>query len=93
MIGRTLMSENLSIDDVPVPAEARHDPGYAVRVGQHVAHRHLVEPRIPEGDDGCTACAVASLVVVVVDEYHGIAIGHETPPLPPVSAREESKYL
>lgn len=49
-----------------VPAEARHHPGYSVRVGQHVGNSHLVEPGVPEGNDGRTTSAVASLVVVVI---------------------------
>ena len=75
----------LSIDKVAVPAEAGHHPGHSVGVSQHVGHGHLVDPGIPEGSDGGTARPMAPLVVVVVDEDQGIAIGHETPSLSPGS--------
>lgn len=71
-----------------VPAEARHHPGETVRVGQHVADSHLVKPGVPEGNDGGAASTVASLVVVVVDEDEGIAVGHEAPALSPGPARK-----
>lgn len=80
----------LSIHNVAVPAEARHHPGYSVRVGQHVANGHLVEPGVPEGNNGCTTSTVASLVVMVVDEDESIAIGHETPSLSPVPGHKNT---
>lgn len=76
-----------------VPAEARHHPGYTVRVGQHVADSHLVEPGVPEGNDGCTTSTVASLVVVVVNEDESTAVGHETPSLSPVPALKNTMIL
>lgn len=80
----------LSVGKVSVPAEAGHHPGHSVRVGQHVGHGHLVQPGVPEGNDGCTAGTVASLVVVVVDEDESIAIGHEAPSLSPVPVQENT---
>lgn len=73
-----------------VPAEARHHPGYSVRVGQHVADSHLVEPGVPEANDGWTTSTVASLVVVVVNKHESIPVGHETPSLSPGPAHKNT---
>lgn len=83
----------LSIDNVAVPAEARHHPGYSIRVSQHVGNSHLVEPGLPEGNNGCTTSTVASLVVMVVNEDESIAVGHETPSLSPVPAHENTVLI
>lgn len=84
---------NLSILESAVPTEAGHHSGHSVRVGQHVADGHLVEPGVPEGDDGGATSTMASLVVVVVDKDEGVAIGHESPSLSPAPANGEQLYL
>ena len=75
----------LSVDKFAVPAEAGHHPGHSVGVSKHIGHGHLVDSGVPEGGDGGTASTMAPLVVVVVDEDQGVAIGHETPSLSPGS--------
>ena len=83
----------LSVDDVAVPAVARHHPGHSVRVRQHVCNSHLVEPGVPEGDNGSTTGTMASLVVVVVNEDDSVAVGHEAPSLSPVPAHSNAILL
>lgn len=65
--------------------EAGHHSGYSVWVGQHEAHAHFVKLWVPESQDGRTACTMASLVVMVVNEDQGVPIGHEAPAFSPVS--------
>ena len=80
----------LSIDKVTIPSEAGHDSGDSIGVGQHVPHGHLVEPGVPEGDDGGSARSMASLVVMVIHENQSVSIGHESPALAPVPEHKNS---
>lgn len=83
----------LSVHNVAVPTEAGHHSGHSVRVGQHVADGHFIEPGVPEGNDGRAAGTVASLVVVVINEDESIAIGHETPSLSPVPGHKNTIFV
>ncbi len=84
---------DLSVDKVAVPAVAGHHSGHSVRVGQHEAASHLVEPGVEEGQNGGTTCTVASLVVMVVNEDESVAARHETPTLSPVPAQKNAVVL
>ena len=61
--------------------------------GGYTAAKNFLPPSIPEGQDGCAASTMSSLIIMVVHKYKGSVSRHKTPTFSPVPTFQKSKLL